>query len=91
MYILLYSNTSFFVHFLSWDAVDIHSIYTTSLFPYICLSLIYEQVGGAVYTTNAGASGTFIRCSWTGNSARYEVSITCFKIFSLLQQISLYL
>ena len=50
---------------------------TTSLF--LCLfSLIYEQSGGAVYITTATAAegsytddayGTFISCSWNGNSA----------------------
>ena len=48
---------------------DIHSVYTTSLFLSLFLSLIYEQWGGAVRIQSSGSSGTFISCSWSGNSA----------------------
>jgi len=38
---------------------------------FLCFSLIYEQNGGggAVYIWDSGFSGTFISCSWSGNTA----------------------
>ena len=35
---------------------------------FLCFSLIYEQ-NGAVHIHQSGSSGTFISCSWNGNTA----------------------
>ena len=49
------------------------------------LYMLYEQMGGAVYIFDSGAS-TFISCSWNGNSAPSGYVSDMFQTFSLLQQ-----
>jgi hypothetical protein len=51
---------------------DIHSVYTISLL--LSLFLFDQQAGGAAvliqdYAADSSSSGTFISCSWTGNTA----------------------
>ena len=60
---------------------DVHSVYCIQpLCFFICWSLIDEQGGGAVMIRPPGGSGTFISCSWSGNSALWVSDM--FQIFS---------
>ena len=77
-------SIEFFVHlFLSWKCFLTFILYIQPLCFFLCLSLIYEQGGGAVRIGSSG-SGTFISCSWNGNSAPSVSNM--FQIFFLLQQ-----
>ena len=79
---IIYSNTSSFRSFSFMEIVFLTFIlYIQPRCFFLCFSLVYEQSAGAVYIAGIGASGTFISCLWSGNSA-YQVSNTFQNLLS---------
>ena len=92
----LFSTLLFFQHFQHLSSCNFNFmcmnviisyfvyLFKSFWFIYLPISFIYKQAGGGVWIGSTGASGTFISCSWSGNTAPTDKVSTIVSILLLL-------